>query len=202
VGASSTGSATTTATDDVHNCNDSPPTVTLTAPGSCSNSCTITATVTQGTHPLSDPQYAQFPGTVTITLDGQTIHSENVSGSPSTVSFTYTPTSSGSGNLTATVTDSVLYQGSQSTTLNFTSASPETGGITGFTAIISGSLINFNWSGGTPAYSVYRSDNNAPLCPSTASGNCSASKSLAPSGTSVTVKDSTGKTAATTVSGS
>ncbi len=113
VGASHSGNATQEK-DDVHNCNDSPPTVTLTAPSNCSTSCTITATVTQGTHPLTDQQYPQFPGTLTFTLNGSTIHSAQVSNSPSTVSFTYRPKSKGSGTVTATVTDSVLYSGSSS----------------------------------------------------------------------------------------
>lgn len=119
---SSSSGNTAAAQDDVHNCNDSPPTVTLTAPATCNNSCTITATVSQGTHPLSDPQYAQFPGTVTFSLDGQNIHSENVSNSPSTISFTYTPTNTGSGNLTVTVTDSVLYSSSQSANLTYSNS--------------------------------------------------------------------------------
>jgi penicillin-binding protein 1A len=111
---SSSSSSTAGTTDDVHNCNDSPPSVTLTAPGNCDTTCTITATITQGTHALDDPAHAQFPGTVSFTLNGQTIHSEHVSASPTTVSFTYTPTSNGSGTLTVTVTDSVLYSASQS----------------------------------------------------------------------------------------
>ncbi len=111
---SGTSKSSPAANDDVHNCNDSPPTVTLTAPGSCDTSCSVTATVTQGTHLLSDPQYPQFSGTIIFTLNGQTIHSEHVSASPSTISFTYNPASSGSGTLATTVTDSVLYQGSTS----------------------------------------------------------------------------------------
>jgi membrane peptidoglycan carboxypeptidase len=128
IGSSNTGVSTntSTATDDVHNCNDSPPTVTLTAPGDCPNTgCTITATVSQGTHALSDPQYPQYPGKIAFTLNGQTIYSQNITDSPSTVSFNYTPTSTGSGTLTATVTDSVLYTGSQSATLNFSNASSD-----------------------------------------------------------------------------
>ena len=51
----SSGNSSSSAVDTVHNCNDSPPTITLTAPSSCpSSGCTITATVTQGTHQLSD----------------------------------------------------------------------------------------------------------------------------------------------------
>jgi membrane peptidoglycan carboxypeptidase len=120
-GSSSTSTSTSaSASDDVHNCNDSPPTVTLTTPSSCDTSCTITATVTQGTHPLTDAQYAQYPGTVTFTLGGKTIYSAHVSTSPSTISFPYTPTSSGGGTLTVTVTDSVLYSSSQSVAFNYT----------------------------------------------------------------------------------
>lgn len=130
IGSAASGSSTdATATDDVHNCNDSPPTVTLTAPASCDASpgqppCTITATATQGTHQLNDPQYAQYPGTITFTFNGQAIHSEKLSASPSTVSFTYTSPSSVSGTLTATVTDSVLYSGSQSAPFTYTVPPP------------------------------------------------------------------------------
>ncbi len=200
VGSGSTGSTKTTAApnDDVHNCNDSPPTVTLTAPPSCDTTCTITATVTQGTHPLTDSQYAQYPGTVTFKLGDQTIHSENVSDSPSTVSFAYNPSSSGSSPLTVTVTDSVLYQGSDSTTLNF-SIPPPVVSINGFTAIIAGANVTYNWSGGTPNFNVFRTADNLPLCSNISAGNCSSLKALAPHNTPVTVKDSAGQTAQTNV---
>jgi membrane peptidoglycan carboxypeptidase len=126
IGSGSTNTKTTTtatASDDVHNCNDSPPTVTLTAPASCNASCTITATVTQGTHPLTDSSYPQYPGLVTFTLGGKTIYSAQVSNSPSTISFPFTPGSSGSGTLTVTVTDSVLYSATQSVNISYTAAS-------------------------------------------------------------------------------
>lgn len=204
-GRTSVGSSTSTRstgsnpTDDVHNCNDSPPTVTLTAPASCDTSCTITATVTQGTHPLTDPSRSQFPGTVTFKLGDQTINSQNVSDSPSTVSFTYTPTSNGSSPLTVFVTDSVLYQGSDSTTLNFTVPAPVSTAPTSFSAVISGSIINFSWSGGTGPFSVARSDNNFPLCSNVSGSSCQASKTLAPAGTSVTLKDADNNNVPTTV---
>jgi hypothetical protein len=126
IGSSTTSTTNTpTATDDVHNCNDSPPTVTLTAPippTICLVSCTITATVTQGTHALSDPQHAQYPGQIVFALDGQTINTQALNDSPTTVTFTYNPTSIGSGTLTATVTDSVLYSGTQSAPLSYSNA--------------------------------------------------------------------------------
>ncbi len=155
IGTGSTTSKATTSspTDDVHNCNDSPPTVTLTAPDNCDTSCTVTATVTQGTHPLSDPQYSQFPGTVAFSLSGQTIHSENVSDSPSTVSFTYNPSSTGSGTLTATVTDSVLYQGSASQPMSYSIPPPKS--LTLSLGSHSGTSANFSWNDLGPG-STYR----------------------------------------------
>ena len=164
-----------TQTDNVHNCDDSPPTITLTSPGTCSGSCTITATVTQGTHPLSDPQYPQYPGTVTFKLGSQTIYTANVSDSPSTVSFTYTPTSSGTDTLTATVTDSVLYEGTDSGTLTYlptstasplTLSSPSNGQITG-------SPVTVSWTGGSGTYSVSVNGNAASNCQNVSTNSCS-----------------------------
>lgn len=122
IGSSASGDASSQATDDVHNCNDGMPIITLNAgqPLTCTGSCTITVAVSQGTHPLDDPQYPQYPGTITFTLDGKTIHSSGVN----STSFTYTPTSSGSGTLTATVTDSVLYQGSNSVPITYYAPCP------------------------------------------------------------------------------
>lgn len=120
---SSSSTTTTTASDNVHNCSDTMPSVTLTAPSTCSSTdngnqgCTITATVTAGTHPLGG---SSFGGTVAIDVNGNVVKTFNVTDSPSTVSFFYSPTSSGSATITATVTDSVLYQAtdSASVTLN------------------------------------------------------------------------------------
>lgn len=121
-GGSRTNNNSASANDDVHNCSDSPPTVTLTAPASCeaNAACTITATVTQGTHALNNPQYAQFPGTVTFTLNGKVIKTARVTTSPSTISFDYTSPTSISGTLTVTVTDSVLYSATQSMAFSYT----------------------------------------------------------------------------------
>ncbi|MDL2342068.1 MAG: transglycosylase domain-containing protein [Patescibacteria group bacterium] len=208
----STGSSTPAPQDDVHNCNDAPPNVTLTAPGSCDTSCTITATVSQGTHPLSDSQYAQFPGTVTFTLDGQAIHTENVTDSPSTVSFTYSPTGSGSGNLVVNVTDSVLYQGSDSATLNFTvpQAQP-TGAVTqpGDNQVdlnLRGTInkpsntVTFQWTGGTGPYNVANKA-GVPVagCAGVKAGTSSCTSTTALPKGEYQITDSAGNKGATTV---
>ncbi len=190
----STGTATNSTaspspTDDVHNCNDSPPSITLTAPTDCNSSCTITATVTQGTHALTDSQYSQFPGTVAFTLGGNQIYTANVSDSPTTVSFTYTPTSNGNDTLTASVTDSVLYSASDTANLTYASA-PSTPPLANLTTAISGGTVTISWSGGTAPYSVYRTDNNLPLCQNVTATTCQYSAALAPKNTSITLKDS------------
>jgi membrane peptidoglycan carboxypeptidase len=109
-----TGSSATTATDDIHKCSDAKPNVTLTAPDTCGgvgDPCEFTVTVTQGTHPLSS---SSNPGTVNLYVNGQKVQSQSVSDSPSSVTFTYTPTASGSATIEAQVVDSVLYSANSS----------------------------------------------------------------------------------------
>ena len=203
---SGAGTATTVAApqDDVHSCNDASPTITLTAPATCDTSCNITATVSQGTHPLSDAQYPQFPGTVTFTLNGQTLHSENVTNSPSTVSFTYNPTSSGSGNLVATITDSVLYQGTDSATINFTQPPQQTAEVTSplgaFTATNTGAAgkTSFSWTGGKGPYKVTAA--GADVCSAQDGSTGCVAPARLPDGMQVTLTDSTNTSVSTNVS--
>ncbi|HYH75660.1 MAG TPA: transglycosylase domain-containing protein [Candidatus Saccharimonadales bacterium] len=107
-------SANTNEQDDVHKCDDARPELTLVAPDTCSFTCNFTVTVTQGTHPLSG---GQFPGTVNLMVNGAKVASQGVSGSPSTVSFAYTPTETGTITVEAQVTDSVLYDAAESATV-------------------------------------------------------------------------------------
>jgi membrane peptidoglycan carboxypeptidase len=144
----------TQTTDNIHNCNDSPPTVTLTAPDTCDTSCVITVTASQGTHPLSGGAYTTAPaGSLSVTLNGQTLSSVSIPADQPDVysySFTYDPTSSGSGTLTATAIDSVLYSGSASTSMDFSvppSPTPGGGGQTQTITVITpsaGSIVNSN----------------------------------------------------------
>lgn len=187
----SSSSSSGATVDNVHNCNDSPPTITLTSPGTCNGSCTITATVTQGTHALSDPAYPQFPGTVIFSIDGREINKQYVSTSPSTVSFTYNPTSSGSGTLTASVTDSVLYSGSDSTPINFTQPHQIT------LATSSGaSSLNLTWGGTTGTVTANINGSNSSQCQNVSGSSCTIT-GLAPGTYSVYVQDSSGDTSQT-----
>lgn len=186
--ASATSSASSGgAPDDVHHCGDAPPTVTLIANDCGPAACSFSATPFAGTHPLNDQNYSQFPGTITIAVNGTTIcTSTNISdGVP--FPCNYTPSFDGSGTVTATVTDSVLYSGSDSTTVNFTPGanhSPLT-----LSASVTGGNVNFNWSGGTGPYTVYKSDGSSPVggnCTNNSGNSCTAPKS----GNNYIIKDS------------
>lgn len=128
------GSSTTTTVsnpDNVHNCSDAKPSLTLTAPSTCDTTdnngqgCTITVVATAGTHTLGG---SSFGGTVTISVNGNQVNSQNVSDSPSTITFNYKPTAGGPATVTATVTDSVLYQATQSANVNMSLSAPAPGG--------------------------------------------------------------------------
>lgn len=194
--ASATTGTSTSESDDVHSCSDTRPSVNLTVSGPDANGVyTFTAFVQAGTHPLNDPQYPQYPGTVNFYVNGQNVGSKAVSDPSDTQSITYTPTSSFSGTVTAQVIDSVLYDTtSESQTVNFTP--PGAPAITGFTATTSGTSIVFNWSGGTAPFTVYKSDGTTPVggnCTSTSSNTCTVLKVGA--GNSFVIKDSKDQTA-------
>ncbi len=184
--------------DDVHNCNDTKPSISVFIDGtdvsnggsaSCNGSCTITATAIAGTHPFSDPQYAQFPGTVNLLVGGQVAQTQGISDSPSTVSFTYS--GSGTQTISVQVIDSVLYDTtSPGASVTFTAS------LTGFSASRVGTSVSFNWSGGVGPYTVYR--NGTALtgaCANAPGTSCSAT--VANSSASYYVQDNDGNKSAT-----
>ncbi len=128
-GGSTGGSAPQqTGKDDIHNCNDTKPTVSITAVNGSStggtaidcpaSGCKIMAYVEQGTYPLTSADRLNFPGTLTLAANGQTVDSVGISSSGGH-EFTYTPPDGTSGTVTLTVqiTDSVLYQGNDTATI-------------------------------------------------------------------------------------
>lgn len=192
----STGSSATTATDDVHSCNDSPPLVTVSVAGNtCDTSCTLTVTASQGSHPLSGGSYTTAPaGTITVQLAGQTICNLTIPDSSSDVysdsSCTYTVTSEQQATLTAMVVDSVLFSGSStSDTITFKTA-PVVTAIHFTSANYSGGSLTVNWSGGSGT--VIAIKNNVEVCRAAASaGSCSGPTVNNPPH-KVTVTDSSG----------
>ncbi|MEI7682839.1 MAG: transglycosylase domain-containing protein [Candidatus Saccharibacteria bacterium] len=139
-GAANTGSTATSGNDDVHNCDDAKPSITVTA-----TLCDIVATVSQGTHPLSS---SDFTGNITFTVNGQSVSSSNVSDSPSSASYTAAP---GTTSVSVVVSDSVLYTASASTDVNCAAA---------VSAVPLGSVHygggNYSWSGGTGNVTIYK----------------------------------------------
>lgn len=95
--------------DNVHHCGDPQPIITVTSSPSGS-SYTITATVTPGANPIQ---------TVNISVGGTAL---TVGGGGGTYTATYTPTSSGPQQVTATATDSLYYTGTYSGTQTFTTS--------------------------------------------------------------------------------
>lgn len=108
----SSNTVNTTATDDVHNCSDIKPTITLmnpTTPCIVNNACQLTVTIVQGTHALIDPARSVGGGTVDLMVNGQKVESQAANGS---VTFQYVPTAAGQISVSANVVDSVLYSAS------------------------------------------------------------------------------------------
>lgn len=112
------GGANTTEQDDVHKCSDAKPSVKLTINNN-GGSYSLVATVSQGTHPLSSDK---FKGTVVFAINGTELPGGSFQiDSPGTVTYqSYTPDFSGSGTITVTVIDSVLYDGTDTGTLSGT----------------------------------------------------------------------------------
>ncbi len=127
--------AATDAKDDVHNCGDARPSVTLSSGGS-----TLIATATAGTHPLSSSRYA---GTINFLINGQTVHTAQITNESPTAS--YAPTQS--GEATVQVIDSVLYDAASN---SVTVSGPDGGGGTATinlqVAIVAGNTYKFSWN--------------------------------------------------------
>lgn len=180
--------STASGNDDVHNCNDAKPTVTLTASDNGNGTYTLTATASQGTHPLNDPQYPQFPGTINFLFNGQNIKTVTFGdASVTTQSFVYTPTASGS--VTAQVIDSVLYDStSDPVNINYNPSSPLTFVSAKTVGSGPGGTTLVTWSGGNGPFTV--KNGALTLCSSASGTSCSGPQSFAPAGSTVTITDS------------
>lgn len=155
--------ANTTEKDDVHKCEDAKPTISLSITGAAGGPYTLTAIVNQGTHPLSSDK---FKGTVSFAVNGQTLPGGSFEiGAPGSVSY---QNYSGSGSVTATIVDSVLYDATDTRTI-------EVAGITLAAVGGSGNNASFNWSGGSGPYTVTITKNGGGSTSCSSSGtSCSA----------------------------
>ncbi len=182
--------ADTTQTDDIHQCTDVKPSITLDINGSPGN-YTFTANIGQGTHPLHSDQY---PGTVTFSIDGQAINGGtfNISSS-GTVTMNYTENFSGTKTVTATIVDSVLYDASDAGTITGNGGGGGGGNLTLTSATKSGNTYSFTWTGGTGNYTVHRANgpNSGEVICSISTGNGCQGTS-ATNATSVYLRDGSG----------
>lgn len=180
------GAANTSEKDDVHKCSDAKPRInSVKVTGNGSGAYTIAVSFSQGTHPLSGDK---FKGQLIVRVGSSEVRTFEVNGSGSK-SFSYRPGST--GKVSATIIDSVLYDGTGSggniakaTSLSITRAERD------------GGEVEFEWSGGSGSVNIYRQDNNQQLCGSGGSG-CSVGLGQAPVGTVVYARDSNGNTSGT-----
>ena len=184
--------------DDIHKCDDAKPSVSLGVSGGGGN-YSISATVAQGTHAISS---SQFPGTLSFFIDGQPISSCNSGGTalpgcslqingPGNYSVSFSSSSSGSKTISAIVVDSVLYDGSNSLSVSLSGG----GGLSFNKADKNGGQVEYEWSGGTGPYTVYR--NGTLQCGPTSSFSCVGPN--LPDGVLVRVEDSEGHSDTTEV---
>jgi membrane peptidoglycan carboxypeptidase len=130
-----TASTSTQGSDDVHSCSDVSPSATITAvngvsasgsvtPTCPSTGCVVLVHIEAGTHSLTDSNYPDYPGTLNLVVNGQTVQTQAVN-STGDYSLVYKPAAgtSGSVQLEATITDSVLYQGTDTKSITIVSTS-------------------------------------------------------------------------------
>lgn len=177
------GGANTSEKDDVHKCDDVKPGVRISVNPTGDGTYQLVADVTQGTHPLSS---AQFPGSIVFKVNGNAVHTATIT-TAGTVTYVYTADSAGEKTVSVEVVDSLLYDASDTSTVNATLGS-NTGSLT-----LSGNGnaggTNFSWTGGSGMVIVYRQSNNAELCKSSG-GGCPYGSDL--SGVQVYAKDKNG----------
>ena len=161
-----TGGANTNENDDVHKCEDSKPTVTLSVQ-SVGDGYNLTVTANRGTHPLSSDK---FKGQIKLSIDGQAL-----AGGEYTLSETESATRTynnfkpaSNGTITATIVDSVLY------------ATSDTKSVTGVDSLqitnakVTSGTYSISWTGGTGSVSIIKKSNGSVIC-TTSSGSCTGS---------------------------
>lgn len=177
--------------DDIHQCTDIKPSITITATPAGGNNYTLTATVGQGTHPISSDQ---FPGTVTFSVDGQTLAGGSFTiNSPGVVSMEYAADFSGTKSVTATIVDSVLYDASDIATVTGSPGGGGGGTLSIKKPIKSGGTISFEWTGGEGPYDLFKDDVPIASCMNIPTNGCSDTPASAyPTGTVIRIKDDEG----------
>lgn len=156
-------SADVTQEDDIHDCNDTRPGISISYTES-EGVYTIRATVAEGTHPISSED---FQGVVNFSVGGNVVQSYEVNGPGPTQRFTYSGDFSGTRTLRAEIIDSVLYDGTDEVTLSGLEAEDDDENsltITQATYDSDDGIANFSWSNNTGPVTVYKEDGDMELC--------------------------------------
>ncbi len=191
--------ANTNEKDDVHNCDDAKPKVSVSvAPQG--NSYQVSATVTQGTHPLSSER---FPGVVNFSIDGNNIKSVPVSGSGTIAPFTYTPNFIGKKTITAQVIDSVLYESTATASVTGVAPPEPEPAALSISSPSDGANVSktftLTWTGGKAKYTVDVDGDEVAGCKKINSKSCEVTLPVFPGSYTIKVTDDDGKTASINV---
>lgn len=181
--------------DDVHKCEDVKPSVTLSINKTGSNTYDLVAAVAQGTHPLSSDK---FKGQVIFSINGTELPggTRQIDSSGTVTYSNYTPDFTGSGTITVTVVDSVLYDNSDTGTITTSSPASSTPSITKAKYNGGTGKTDFTWSGGTGTVSIKNANSGTIICQSSG-GSCTSSAGAAIPGTNVYAIDSQNKQSST-----
>ncbi|MGZ6005253.1 MAG: transglycosylase domain-containing protein [Candidatus Saccharimonadales bacterium] len=168
-------SANTNASDDIHNCSDTRPSINsltfngLSGSSTCDSPCTITASISGGTHPLTDAKYSNISGsgTVTLIIDGRAVQTK---GASDNITFHYS--GSGTHDVKVRVIDSVLYDTtSDGTSVDF--GSVNNGDVTGVNGSFSGNNLTVTWIGtATDDFAVQVTGPRTGVCAASNSLSC------------------------------
>jgi penicillin-binding protein 1A len=130
--------------DDIHKCNDAKPRVSLSTSDIGGGKYRFTAQVTKGTHPLD---------TLNFKVDGQIVSAQKA-GSSGTYTYDHTFSKNGASKITAEVIDSVLYEDSNTKSLNVTGVSSGSFSITSTSINGGNGNVEVSWTGGTGPYEI------------------------------------------------
>ncbi len=190
--------ANTSEKDDIHKCGDAKPDILVSSsPATCTSSCSIIVTVTQGTHAIAGGSNG---GTINVIIDGQVVQSFPAANGSQTLNFTYSGT--GGKSVTVEVIDSVLYDASTSTGIEFSAGGGATDTPVSITSPGSGDTVGagpftVEWSGGTAPFTVTGTGIIVGCTPTTSDRSCEVTVTGA-AGT-ITVTDSKGSSKSVTV---
>lgn len=160
-GYDTSGSTIPTSYDDVHNCSDTMPSVSISG-AQGGGPYNLSIDVTSGTFTANQLQ---------VYFDSNLISTQSINGS-GTYTVNYSPTSNGSHTFKAVVTDAGLYQATTQQTVNVTSAAGNSGPGNQGSATFAGQSpaqgstvprgqVQFSWSGdGAQSYTVYINGQN------------------------------------------